>query len=332
MNSTLFQEARALFCSACRAGQDESASVLPLKRCGRCKLTQYCSVKCQKQHFFLHKNLCKRIHELRDMETEIVCDNNTHHGTDSFTQIKTELARCSFNAAYQSCDTLERGASMMEISLRHYFDMIPTIPSVFLQHFHVVSLLLVALNNDMEALSLINYYHQYYSHVIDPEQRLLLEDKMINNYTANNVGWIVPLQNVTMEISSDPNMKPNNISMVSLILMLIIKMKLMIQLRTKKHNKGQDDAAIQQQQVKFLVDSIHCRDPLILFHIRDSIPLTFNDVPELVDDFAGIQEHLLLLQDCFFLSPGVRSLLDDFVQDDEEIDDSSIENPTDLLD
>ena len=164
--SNIFQIRRLLFCCACRISELDSSHGR-LWRCSRCKLTQYCSPKCQKQHFVGHKRHCQQIHRLEN-EAEVLCAKilqqpmNAEHfceQLESYSKIKTDLAKTTFIAAYHSCDTMERGASMMEISLQHYLRLLSLLtlfnPQLLVEIQHPVALLLCALDYDMEAYSFI---------------------------------------------------------------------------------------------------------------------------------------------------------------------------------
>ncbi|KAJ7786097.1 hypothetical protein B0H16DRAFT_17554 [Mycena metata] len=50
-------------CATCQR-DPRAAPEVKLKRCGRCKLTRYCSVKCQTNDYPRHKHNCKRIDDI----------------------------------------------------------------------------------------------------------------------------------------------------------------------------------------------------------------------------------------------------------------------------
>ncbi|KAI1207353.1 uncharacterized protein F4807DRAFT_462804 [Annulohypoxylon truncatum] len=43
-------------CNGCKKSQDEGITLL---RCGRCKSAKYCSTTCQKNNWYLHKDVCR---------------------------------------------------------------------------------------------------------------------------------------------------------------------------------------------------------------------------------------------------------------------------------
>lgn len=103
----------AAYCCQCRI--PEELPDVKLFRCSRCKLTRYCSKKCQRQHFGVHKSGCKLLHQA----------NSEPEGNDETVTRTNDLlikADLVFQITYRSCDTVERGAFMMETALDHYYN------------------------------------------------------------------------------------------------------------------------------------------------------------------------------------------------------------------
>jgi hypothetical protein len=90
-----------LYCCQCRSSPDK------LFQCSRCKVTQYCSKKCQRTHYSVHKQGCLLLQKVSSDPEEV-----------------RDLAKGDvvFQIAYRSCDTVERGAFMYEQALDHYFN------------------------------------------------------------------------------------------------------------------------------------------------------------------------------------------------------------------
>jgi len=103
-----------IYCCQCRIPED-LPNKIKLFRCSRCKLTFYCSKKCQRTHFRVHKSGCKLLYQANnpDDETDVV------RRTTNELLSKGDLV---FQVAYRSCDTVERGAFMFEQALDHYYN------------------------------------------------------------------------------------------------------------------------------------------------------------------------------------------------------------------
>ena len=124
---------RALYCCQCGIvgsssssdssstsnGKDGGSSeALPsLKRCGRCKVSVYCSRRCQKANFPMHKGLCQRIAKFNDV---LAVGDDGVTGTDVDDGTNNALADTVLELAYRSCDTIERGADLLERALDSY--------------------------------------------------------------------------------------------------------------------------------------------------------------------------------------------------------------------
>ena len=66
----------------------ESENIVELKTCERCLLMQYCSIKCQEEHFDLHKKDCRRIKKLmskvEQLAEELHCFSDFGHPTENY--------------------------------------------------------------------------------------------------------------------------------------------------------------------------------------------------------------------------------------------------------
>jgi MYND finger len=372
--SKIFTEPRAQFCSSCRVGEADSPRG-KLMRCSRCKFAQYCTVACQQRTFPMHRAMCIRIASLQNQDDafgvtdEILLGSprsdrskllpfSLHQHGDQYVQCKRSLARTTFSLAYQSCDTLERGAGMMEVSLRHYLRLIRIAPEPLLELKNEVSLLLLALDYDIEAFSFIHFCLTQFNGAGSQVEQVW--DYFWHHCPdiSDSTDWIFPLQDPTMDLISDSRVVDHEeMDSIIPILLLILKMKIVVKMRRDRDtflafqqtncagDLEQVNAVIQEfvsgdadllheqeRQVVGLVEYINVMDPLLLSVIRDKIPLTFEHAPRLHRELCQVDELMHLLQDCFFLTPGVRSLLDEYVEDEDEFYDELDENPTYLAD
>ena len=60
-------------CANCLLFQWEQPDIGDLQKCTRCKVLQYCSKECQKEHWMLvHKSQCKKFAEIKNFEGFVV--------------------------------------------------------------------------------------------------------------------------------------------------------------------------------------------------------------------------------------------------------------------
>lgn len=352
MNDT-FQRRRALFCCTCRISELDSPQGR-LLRCSRCKLTQYCSPKCQKQHFVGHKRQCQQIHRLETevdalSSTILLLPRNSQHFSEQlelYSKLKTDLAKTTFIAAYHSCDTMERGASMMEISLQHYLRLVSFLafldPQLLVEIQHPVALLLCALDYDIEAYSFISFcVTNGIGSMESSNASSSMEAKVeyVRQEMNQKKAWTISPEDHTATLLSNNRIVKEKLDQVFLLILFIIKMKLIFTMRQDRTslavtlredgiqaNSEHTIRDMETTQECHLVELINHINPDVLIHVRDCVPL---------DALSEFHELTLLLQDCFFLTPGVRSIFDEYIDDDHEIYmnfEDNDNNPTNLID
>ena len=119
------------FCSWCHLSEVDL--VLPytsLVRCSRCQEALYCSTKCKKAHFRLHRALCKRITSARVeclAKGDIACLYPTEDercGRNRSRSSKEQLADAIFLEGYQQgSHSVQHAARLYAKALEHYTDM-----------------------------------------------------------------------------------------------------------------------------------------------------------------------------------------------------------------
>lgn len=141
---------------------------------------RYCSTKCQKQGYGLHKSYYKRIagfaSKLNVLEIqscsyidtdEPIGPNNIfetdmgyfdrYQVTKQYVKVRITTAKSILEMAYISIDTVERGAAMYELALRHFHEVLRFSP-FFPGALEGVALLLAALGHDDACFSILSYF------------------------------------------------------------------------------------------------------------------------------------------------------------------------------
>ena len=282
--------------------------------------------------------LCAKILQ-QPMNAEHFCEQ-----LESYSKIKTDLAKTTFIAAYHSCDTMERGASMMEISLQHYLRLLSLLtlfnPQLLVEIQHPVALLLCALDYDMEAYSFISFcVTNGIGHMKSSNKVRSMKDQMeyFQHEMNQKIAWTILLKDHTRTFLSNKRVAKEKLDQVFLFILFIIKLKVIVNMRQGKTTLPvtlcEDGVQVDSQlsihdmeeiQKSHLVELINNINPDVLNHVRDCVPL---------DALSEFHELTLLLQDCFFLTPGVRPIFDEYIKDDIELNnnfDEKDNNPTNL--
>ena len=152
--SLINHQAGKLHCLMCRqrllSPTDPASDHPRAMRCSRCCVVHYCSRKCQKANFSIHKVRCKNIANLRSKKSE-----DAGNAVDSKIQ-QYDLAYSIVDMAYVSTDTIDRGRRIYHHALMEYYQLLEL-------DFHSVGALestltlLVILGYDDHMLGLIDF-------------------------------------------------------------------------------------------------------------------------------------------------------------------------------
>lgn len=270
-----------LYCAQCHAAENEHSA--QLLTCSRCKVALYCSRQCQRHHFALHKKGCKRISSAQQEADE-------NENPVAF----IELADTIVQVTYRSTHSLEFARGGLTMAIHSYLDALQIEYSSI--QAHKVAFLLAAVNQDEAAISLLVY---------DTRR----DDNDTEPMTTDCIPRIDRNDNV-LELVPD-NTEWNDTNLVTL---LFVKMKLVASFGTKRRNGNAAKLATQQQQVNEIKARLSAE---LLEAIQECIPLTPTEAPSLFDQTTPF-EYWCLLQDVFFLTPGVRQVLEGESDEDND--------------
>ena len=298
-------------CSKCRVSSSSSAGVL--KKCARCKVAHYCSKDCQKQHYSIHRSSCKRVAQL--LQAKLLNDDTT---------TKVALADAIVEMTYRSCDTILSGAHGFACATRYYLEVLVSggdeISSVDAAQANKAAFLLAALGHDEAALYVISYSNDVEGSAQEgePQEGNPYDDflPIVTNTSGDeNTTHLVTLLFMKMKIVANSKVGADNFELFtsSPVGSTLTNVHDMI----RKYLLGSDEfVAMQQAQMEALRSKIQELRPFLLYAIQECIPLTPHQAPSLFD-LSSPAEFWCLLQDCFFLTPGVNQLLDKDEMDDE---------------
>jgi hypothetical protein len=184
-----------LFCTHCRQHlsrngtktKDHIADTTPppALRCSRCQSVHYCSRKCQKANFPLHKSFCKSIHDRR-LSSSLPPSALSPSEDDKFR--RHELALSLVGLAYMSTDTIDRGRKIYHLALMEYFRLL----RIDFHHVGVLEsilMLLSILGYDDPLCGLIDFVFYRLEH--HPNEKISVYNK--NNGTDEDprlVAWV----------------------------------------------------------------------------------------------------------------------------------------------
>jgi hypothetical protein len=149
------QQAGKLYCIQCRqhlcspsssrdgttTTEDDTDTPPPALRCSRCQIVHYCSRKCQKANYSLHKSMCKNIQIRRSTSSSTL---GSASWNDKFRRF--ELASSIVGLAYLSTDTIDRARQIFHLALLEYYKLLEL-------DFHYVG----ALESTLMLLSILGY-------------------------------------------------------------------------------------------------------------------------------------------------------------------------------
>jgi MYND finger len=287
-------------CSQCRVKEED----LPgrMLRCSRCQMSHYCSAKCQKKHFSFHKHSCKSIADLHaHLERGNGSlpiggkENQRTYETWEMASILSSLGDHLVETGYRETDTIENGSVFYRHALRKYINVLSLDSEAFFDASSPVEdkilLLLVLLGGDEDT---IREWMQY----TESPRKVYYDEPAIGD------------QDVTF----------------LMVCRLLVLMRSLAKYRCE--NPEADEICHRtKKSIQDLVATIQAKGKgRYLIYLRDSIPLNPEDTPELFRGGPGknneevkstTREFWLLFQDCFFLTPGLNSVLHEFVPEDE---------------
>lgn len=273
------------FCANCNKGEETKHRLL---KCARCKLARYCSRKCQREHFTLHKHCCKAISILRKRLVE-----------DGDVSARGLMADAIVSTTYRSSATMEQGFSGYAAALSLYLED----DDAQEKHATTIPLLCAVFGLDDAAMS----FMQHGSMVVSSRDNYISLDPKHSNVTH-----LVTVLFIRMRIVADLERDQTNYKVFkTTTLGRKVKRILRIQECLVGQSGWMQKQNEQIEEVRELIDSE------LLETIQNCIPLSPEEAPVLFDSGTPM-EFWLLLQDCFFLTPGVFQLLD---QDEIVMDD-----------
>jgi hypothetical protein len=258
------------------------------------------------------------------------------------------LGDFTLTMAYSECDTAQRGGAVgLEMALAHYLQLIRVAPfrsttssststtsSSSERTEEIVALLLMACDYDEQAYTFIRFCTLEAPETrFDSSVRFLQECRdgpvQQDNKIEVDDPWIYgPMELLQKKYPENRHWIRTSLAFCTVLLLRV--MKRLVRLRndsvattttTTTNEARQDDPlstiTATEQEIRDWVQDIDDQYPGFLFHLQNTIPLLPSDRYDVFHPSAP-DSCWHLLQDCFFLTPGVNSILSEFSGDDEE--------------
>lgn len=254
---------------------------------------------------------------------------------------KLSLANRIFCMSYTTFDTVERGAHILEVALKHYLDVLRVYPTDAVGSEDRAAVLLVALDYDEAAEDFMRFY---LSLKRDGDLYFSLNDdddvsarELLQSLGVDEKGWVyrhIMTLNREWPVKRSP-------SLPFLFARLLIQMKALVATREaerrfdefKRTRLGRDLGQVHSVILGFIsggeaahagdigstIVRINGKSPGALLHLRETVPFSRDHVH--IFDIMTPAEYWPFLQDCFILTPGVNSILCDYTDDIELLDD-----------
>ncbi|CAB9520502.1 expressed unknown protein [Seminavis robusta] len=281
-------------CSQCRIQEsDIIVEGKKMLRCSRCKVAHYCGGVCQKKHFPFHKHSC------RDIAEQLV-----EPGSSCIA-----LGESLVKMGYRETDTIDNGAVYYRAALSSFLDVFrgekqdTSNNNQTLEVKDKVLALLVILGGDTETmLEWLGCIHSNGKSGHDNQSTSKGKEQPKHDFAAED--------DATFQILS-----------------LLVNMRHVAR-REQQQSTEPEQTAMEHTTEKERIQetiSILKRQGNIqyLIHLRDSIPFGPLHAPDLFQQQQQTNkepcppEFWMLLQDCFFLTPGLNSVLHEFVSEEE---------------
>jgi hypothetical protein len=298
------------------------------------------------------KTIANAYAALREEEVVAMADLNVNYDISGpVKQVMLDIGNMTFQLAYRSCDTPRRGGAMLQVSLGHFLKLL-RLKSPILQYPSIrrpdhalltrIIVLFVALNEDDDAFNMIDYFIRAENDMTDFHDPMAFEWAHFDpaGYTRFSpigcIGYGGTEAQEAFEAVSGARHYRNATVMVCLIL---IKMRVLVEHRSDRRglenfartSEGirltevhstiekyllRDDCIVSEfeEDLRTLLNHIRDVDPLLMNHIRDTVPLS-PEVAGCLFEAKASTDFWHLLQDCFFLSPGVNDILHEYVPD-----------------
>lgn len=334
--------ARRAYCShyKCRVSE---VDILPTKmsRCAMCKEARYCSRECQKMHWPIHKGNCKQIAKLRDSclekgpteclkdEVKSIVMSNGQPGFTRIASCKEQLADMIFLEGYHSSDTMDRAATIYASAVSHYADLRDTDSEWLLSVSATkTAIILAALDRDDMAFTLlIDSFKLGGMPVLEPPC-LLPGD------------WVLPLMNCGRALPEcifhGHGQAQSFPEVVKYTILLLVKLRLISNGRIELFAKT--DAGDHLKPAVPTISKFVCGDKAFPHQQRHDIDrllaspgvkVAAKKLRDCILLSTGIDEgerfreclpdeFLHLIQDCYFLSPGVSDLLFEILPEEDQ--------------
>lgn len=310
-------------CAQCRIRETdlmEDAQAKMLK-CSRCRVAHYCSSSCQKKHFGFHKHACRYAAQLRTNLEQgrgnlPIGGNETERQYQDFeiSSILTTLGDHLVQMGYRESDTIQNGSAYYRQALIHYVQILPLGREAFFHPLHDVEdkilLLLVLLGGEEDALK------QWTQHTGSP-RRFAYDDH--DKVPSTNSEKLSEKQGDQFDVP------------FHMIGKMLVLMKKLARFQQQNPDAAEEEEP-HRKEIEGLIEGLRSNGKgEYLVKLRDKIPLDPMEAPEL---FRGgpydkkaeqdqehpapptIREFWLLYQDCFFLTPGLNSVLHEFVPEE----------------
>ena len=274
-------------CTQCRVKEADLQVDTKMMKCTRCKVAHYCTRICQKKHFSFHKSSCRTIAELRAKAEA----NEEDISPNDLVAVQSTLGHLLVEMGYRETDTIENGSVYYRQALQHYIEVLHLNAEAVFDPTNALEdkilLLLVVLGADEETL------REWMNHSGSP-RKIYYDQESTGNSTKEEE---LPLD-VTVDLVCKLSVRMRNLTLA---------------------NQRQEEALHQKQQqlsksIEQLVGRIESHGKgQYLVALRDNIPFNPQDAPDLFRGPETIREFWLLFQDCFFLTPGLNSVLHEFV-------------------
>lgn len=297
-------------CSQCR-------NVAKVFRCSRCQVAYYCSQACQTHHSTFHENICSEVASLQNSMTAmpVVAVQNGLH------RVYSTMANNLVRVGYQESDTVENARLIYQKALYYLFELMKHPSLIRMADEDRVLILLGILGADEDTIRdwcLQVVSGRSFHYVLGPDgtresARISAEMPVYMDFAFQPICMLVAMTRLARYRSDMNAFKEfrRRVTYPADVYALILPYLI-----------GDPGSPIHLEQVirriRECIWSISGpqREGRALVHLRDTVPFSPEHADLLIRGHREVQappDYWHLVQDAFFLTPGVKDILFEFL-------------------